>query len=95
MPIVLTRKGKEKVMQAIKIMRRLELEYAEEIGAKLIHFDGPCAFLLCLERGEHDHAICPDCGSAKFGNVGCATCKELHLRQTAALGGDIIMKLPD
>ena len=89
MPTYLTAKGKEKVMQAIKIMHRVELEFTEELGAELFHYDGPCAFLLCLEDGPHDHGICPTCGSVKFGNVDCATCKELHDRQQVALDEDM------
>ena len=32
---------------------------------QLMHFDGPCPFLTCLETGPHDHPICPDCGAVK------------------------------
>lgn len=42
---------------------------------KLIHFDGPCPFLMCLETDSHDHPICPDCGAVRYGNPECPTCQ--------------------
>lgn len=41
-----------------------------------MHFDGPCPFLLCTKEGPHLHAICPECGAVRHGNIFCKTCRE-------------------
>jgi hypothetical protein len=43
----------------------------------LLHFEGPCPFLGCLDPGPHDHPVCPDCGAVRYGNpFYCPTCEE-------------------
>ncbi len=43
-----------------------------------MRFHGPCPFLLCLERGPHEHEICEDCGAVGHGNITCPTCRAWH-----------------
>lgn len=61
-------------------IRRVELEYGQELGAESVEFGGICNFLLCPEFGPHIHYICPECGAVKFGNIFCATCGGKHDR---------------
>lgn len=44
--------------------------------SKWINFDGPCPFLLCLEKGEHWHPVCEKCDAVNHGNLSCAVCRE-------------------
>ena len=54
----------------------------------VMHFDGPCPFLACLEAGPHDHPICPDCGAVRYGNLTCNTCRR---QANEAYGWDLPM----
>ncbi len=45
------------------------------MSEQIMHFDGACPFLTCLEAGPHDHEICPDCGAVRYGNIYCLTCR--------------------
>lgn len=69
------------------IMRQVELDYAEQIGAEFMDFDGQCPFLACVEDEPHKHAICPNCGAVRFGNLYCYACREYHeaVREELAL----------
>jgi len=42
---------------------------------RLIHFQGACHFLLCLNRAPHDHPICRGCGAVNYGNLNCVICR--------------------
>lgn len=37
-----------------------------------------CPFLLCLVAEPHTHPACPDCGAVRYGNLHCATCRDLR-----------------
>lgn len=39
-----------------------------------ITIDGYCPFLTCSEPSPHQHAVCPDCGAVRYGNMFCGTC---------------------
>lgn len=43
---------------------------------KMMQFDGPCPFLICQITKPHEHAICPECGAVRYGNMYCDTCKK-------------------
>ena len=51
-----------------------------ETHEKTVDFDGPCPFLLCLEKGPHSHPICPKCGTIDYKNIygktSCDFCKK-------------------
>lgn len=34
-----------------------------------------CPFLLCLERGPHEHAVCWLCEAVRYGNAFCPACR--------------------
>jgi ribosomal protein L32 len=42
----------------------------------LIWFDGPCMFLTCLKQEPHYHAVCPNCGAVRYGNLTCPECQD-------------------
>src|SRR5438445_4572934 len=49
-----------------------------KIQVKYVDFDGPCPFLMCLEREPHRHAVCPSCGAIRFGNMFCDLCRAVY-----------------
>ena len=52
---------------------------------EIVHFDGPCNFLMCLETGPHAHPMCPDCGSIDYQNqLTCATCSGFQILKSCA-----------
>jgi len=45
---------------------------------KRLTFFASCPFLFCNRPLPHSHGICPSCEAVRFGNVSCATCRELR-----------------
>ena len=58
--------------------RRVRELVAIREGAATVRAASPCPMATCIVAGPHDHAICPDCGAVRFGNISCDTCREHH-----------------
>lgn len=73
------------VEERCRILYELEQQYGQEVGAEFVEFGGLCPFMACLERGPHQHYICPTCGAVRFGNAFCPMCKVLAGRLIVAI----------